>query len=102
MKIYQIAGKQYAASGDDLYEKVPEFSAVSEPDERSEEQSTSTYAVRRKAKPKKQVREYVPKKGYKRGTCGRCGEEGHSAWHCPDRPETKGAKKQKEKEAESD
>jgi hypothetical protein len=26
MKIYQIVGKQYAAPGDELYEKVPEFS----------------------------------------------------------------------------
>jgi hypothetical protein len=28
MKIYQIAGKQYAASGDDLHERVPEFSPL--------------------------------------------------------------------------
>jgi len=28
MKIYQIAGKQYAASGDDLYERIPEFSPL--------------------------------------------------------------------------
>jgi hypothetical protein len=30
MKIYQIAGKQYAVSGDDLFEKVPEFSQEQE------------------------------------------------------------------------
>jgi hypothetical protein len=28
MKIYQIAGKQYAASENELYEKVPEFSPL--------------------------------------------------------------------------
>jgi hypothetical protein len=45
MKIYQIAGKQYAVSGDDLYEKVPESSLL-EP--QSEEDSVSTFAFKRK------------------------------------------------------
>lgn len=79
MKIYQIAGKQYAASGDDLYEKVPEFSALQQIATGDE---PSPLPLRKTFKAKKK---YVPKKGYKRGTCGRCGEEGHSAWHCPQR-----------------
>jgi hypothetical protein len=83
MKIYQIAGKQYVASGDDLYEKVPEFSPTQEIIKSiDEEKSASTFALRRT---KKQIRSYVPKQTYKKGVCGKCGEEGHSAWHCPQR-----------------
>jgi hypothetical protein len=97
MKIYQIAGKEYAVSGDNLYEKVPEFSPLQQLiKDIDESESTSTFALKKKVpkvKAKRQARTYVTKKGYKRGTCGKCGKEGHSAWHCPEGPQKKGAAK---------
>lgn len=39
----------------------------------------------------KQKRNYIKRKSYKRGVCGKCGKEGHSAWKCPDRKPKKKA-----------
>ena len=81
MKIYHIAGKQYAASGDDLYEKVPEFSSL-EP--QSEDDSVSTFALKRK-----KYKTIAPKKaksGHKGKThCKICDGYGHFAKTCPKR-----------------
>jgi len=89
MKIYQIAGKQYAVSGDNLFEKVPEFDSFEALVDNGTIVATAHIVpplpLRKKTKPKKQDRKQVPKEGYKKGTCGKCGEEGHSAWHCPER-----------------
>jgi hypothetical protein len=81
MKIYQIAGKHYAASGDDLYEKVPEFSLL-EP--QSEEDSASTFA------PKRKKHMTSAPKSTKRGRKGKihckiCDGYGHFAKTCPKR-----------------
>ena len=97
MKIYLIAGKEYAVIGTDLYEKLPELTiTIAATDQPA---SATAAPIRKPNRQSAQKRKYVPKKGYKRGACGRCGKEGHSAWHCPDRPQTKGAKIQAKKNA---
>jgi hypothetical protein len=91
MKLYLIAGKHYAVSGDDLFEKVPEFDPLEALVDNGTMVATAHIVpplpLRKKplTKAKKPVRQYVPQKGYKKGTCGKCGQEGHSAWHCPER-----------------
>jgi hypothetical protein len=94
MKIYEIDGKQYAVIGEELYERLGEATTGAVPTAPIEDNGRESPPPlpRRKhplTKAKKQVRKYIPKKGYKRGTCGKCGEEGHSAWHCPEREQKK-------------
>src|SRR5665213_315720 len=85
MKIYQIAGKQYAASGDDLYEQVPEFSPLQQLI--ASEPATPELPLRKKYKtkgPKKAEPKKKAKGGHKAQThCKICDGYGHFAKTCP-------------------
>jgi hypothetical protein len=93
MKIYQIAGQFYAVSGDDLFEKIPEFSPVEQTARPGlKNQSSKECECGRPAGHRGMHRGgKLKKSGVKRrkdagrSQCGVCHESGHNAKTCPDR-----------------
>ena len=81
MIIYEIEGRKFCVMEGMIHEVL----ALPDTSRSHEVVPPVTVTKMKKHKP---VRKYVARKGYQRGTCGKCGKQGHNAWHCPDR-ETK-------------
>lgn len=92
MNSYQIGGEDYLIVGTELYKRIPGLAIAHTPEKeplhRIEITGISTPSDTVLPPARKQPRKPVPQKGYKRGVCGKCGKEGHNAWHCPERAQS--------------